>query len=129
MVALGTSGINCYKVFEEDPKTWQDAKQYCEQTESGKLLSILDGFEQSYIRLLSYVNPLSNPWIGLIKNDTEQYYWSDNWIVDYLNWAPTENSFQNCAYFDSNSGSWITSNCDQKRAFICKISQETPPQM
>jgi hypothetical protein len=123
-------GINCYKIFEDSPKTWKNAREFCEQQEGATLASIRDGFEQSYVSLLSYVDTLSTPWIGLIRNNSDQYYWSDNWPVDYTNWAAGwigDSSNESCVYFDSVSGSWNSSNCDETRSFICKISNETLP--
>lgn len=95
-------------------------------------MSILDGFEQSYIRLLSYVDTLSTPWIGLFRNNSNlTYLWSDDWPVVYTNWASGVNFTldQPCVYFNSTSGEWILTDCNENRSFICKISTETPPMM
>jgi len=126
------NGLNCYKIFEDNPKTWKDARDYCQQQEGGKLVSIRDGFEQSYVSLLSYVDTLSTPWIGLIRNNSDTYYWSDDWPVDYTNWAAgwlADSSSESCAYFDSTSGTWNSSDCNVMRPFMCKISNETVPVM
>ena len=125
------SAKNCYKVFDTDLKTWKDAKQFCEQTEGGKLVSIIDGFEQSYIRLLSYTSfSMSNPWIGLIRNNSENYFWSDDWPLEYTNWETgleIDSLPESCAYFNSSTGTWSSTGCYDKKSYICKISREIPP--
>lgn len=59
-------GKNCYKVYL-DKKTWPEAKSHCEQVDGAKLVSIKDGFEQSFMHLLTYVKTQADAWIGLVK--------------------------------------------------------------
>ncbi len=66
-------GKNCYKIVNEKKK-WNEAKKYCEDNENATLVTITDGFEQSYMRLLTYVTPLDDHWIGIIR-------------VNYLNFS------------------------------------------
>lgn len=112
-------------------KTWDEARAIC-QEDSGDLVGIRDGFEQSYLTLLSYLSASieSKPWIGLRKGVRNEYKWSDNWPVEYTNWeegwtkdnASHQLSFESCAYINSINGNWDVSSCDEKRSFICKIS-------
>ena len=74
-------GKNCYKLFEDKKLSWKDAQTYCQNTDQARLVTVSDAFEQGYMRLISYASSTLDPWIGLVKNNTKQYYWSDDWPV------------------------------------------------
>lgn len=96
------------------------------------MVGIRDGFEQSYLTLLSYLSASteSKPWIGLSKGVRNEFKWVDKWPVEYTNWEEgwtNDNSSQqsslSCAYINSINGNWDVSSCNDKRPFICKISK------
>jgi hypothetical protein len=100
------------------------------------LATIRDGFEQSYLSLLTYLQASQylKPWIGLIKENANEYKWVDKWPVEYVNWgagfsndASAVDSNRSCAFIESSSGAWNVSACDQRRSFICKVSTEPLP--
>lgn len=124
-------GKNCYKLVNDKKLSWNDAQNFCENT-GGKLATITDAFESGYIRLLSYSasgDSAFDPWIGLRKNNTIQYFWSDNWPIEFTNWgAGWENEDTiSCAYVLSEDGKWNATTCDAQKNFICKITEETVP--
>jgi hypothetical protein len=117
------NGVNCYRLITE-MKTWSEAKAYCEKEEKARLITITDGFEQAFMRLITYGN--HNPWIGLYQDGSGEYQWSDMWPVQYTNLHPDNirNNVTTCSFIDSNTGYWYeTVLCEQKREFICKITQ------
>lgn len=70
------------------------------------------------------------PWIGLIKENANEYKWIDKWPVEYVNWAEgfsnddsAVDSNRSCAYIESSSGTWNVSKCNFGHSFICKISK------
>ena len=76
------------------------------------------------MRLISFASSTSDPWIGLIKNNTHQYYWSDNWPVEWTNWGEGWESAENerCGFILSSDGTWNATSCLTEKSFICKIS-------
>uniref|UniRef100_A0A3Q1C4T7 C-type lectin domain-containing protein n=1 Tax=Amphiprion ocellaris TaxID=80972 RepID=A0A3Q1C4T7_AMPOC len=118
---------NCYKVVET-PATWDDAEAACQQ-EGGNLASIDMSYDQ-FIRNMNYTK-YHNIWIGLTRDSSFGWAWSDNMPVGFLNWAPGEPSAafhpgdvaeENCVemYHDGN---WNDNNCLQKRGFACRHRQ------
>ena len=61
------NGQNCYKLFNDQQKTWDNAELTC-RSDGGNLVSIRDGFEQAYISLVK-TSSSNFEWIGL-KNVT-----------------------------------------------------------
>ena len=59
------------------------------QNDGGNLVSVKDGFEQSFLQIVAYLNAAKSlkPWIGLNKDDSGVYKWSDGRPVYYINWA------------------------------------------
>ena len=124
------SGKNCYKLVSDKKLSWIDGQNFCENS-GGKLVTISDVYEQGYIRLLSYsTGGISyDPWIGLKKNNSIQYFWSDDWPIEYTNWAQGSSNEDtlSCAFVLSEDGKWNATSCDALKSFICKITQETRP--
>ena len=119
-------GVNCFKLVTDNKLTWRDADLYC-KNDKGRLVTIRDGFEQSFVRLISIVYRAS-PWIGLLTNDSSQYYWADTHPVYYTNWnqnqtQPSGTNKEYCAQIDSVTGYWNLTLCNQPNSFICKISK------
>lgn len=128
-------GQNCYKHYLGQDKTWDEANNMCIK-DSGNLVTISNAFDQSFLRLISYLSAAqeNKPWIGLKKEDSLDYKWADKWPVDYVNWAEgsTEDSSsigtnKSCVYIEPESGKWNVSSCDIQRSFICRITKEQIP--
>jgi hypothetical protein len=130
------NGNNCYKVYSNVEKTWNEAKSQCVQ-DGGDLLSIRDPYEQAYVSLIKTAGSIKPQWIGLKMNDSSNFYWTDNWPLAYTNWDKnwagsvihTNNTQQEekCAFLLATNANWNTTNCDIKMDFMCKISKEIPP--
>ena len=85
---------------------------------------------------MTYLNAAKSltPWIGLTKQKSELFIWSDGWPVEYINWAKDFNanneaviSNKACAYVESDTGTWNVSDCNDQRSFICKITKDSIP--
>ena len=71
--------------------------------------------------------------IPIIKMGSGQATWSDDWPLTYTNLHPssvTQIGSSSCVYVASDSGYWkATTECNEKRDFICKTTKEEPPQI
>ncbi|KAH7718853.1 Macrophage mannose receptor 1, partial [Aphelenchoides avenae] len=75
------SGVyfNCLRVFRDEPKSWADARHYCEK-ESANLVSIRNAFEQAAVSgLLADVGSCSGFWLNA-KYDDDQHVF--RWLED-----------------------------------------------
>ncbi|XP_061778196.1 macrophage mannose receptor 1 [Nerophis ophidion] len=126
----------CYKIVGADRKTWQDARQHC-QDQGGNLVSVLNEREQAFLttQLLAYNDDL---WIGMNDVNWEmRFVWTDGKGVAYTNWAkghPTStpdgrSAFTDEAVFDcviivgsvsKRMGLWKVEDCNIHHGFICK---------
>lgn len=76
-----------YTVIDES-MTWDEAKEYCEKL-GGHLVTITSLEEQQHV--ISLVNNTKNLyWIGLYRNETNNWNWVTNEIFNYSNWANGE---------------------------------------
>jgi hypothetical protein len=50
-------------LYSKTPKSWEDADDIC-KADGGRLVSILDGFEQAYVSLIK-TGSVNSEWIGL----------------------------------------------------------------
>jgi len=57
-----------------------------------------------------------------VKNNSNQFYWSDDWPVEYTNWDENFDK-QTCGYIESSNGKWKTADCDTQFPFICKVTK------
>jgi len=81
------------------------------------LPSIHSGAENIQVwKLYSIDN--SDMWIGLHKNSTGQFVWSDGTPVDYTNWYHSGYTGYNCAYM-SYLGKWYTAPCNNNYKYVC----------
>ncbi len=124
-------GRNCYKVYAgaRMTKTWDDARKQCEDSDNAELVSIVDPFEQSYVYLLTYVKSLQDSWIGLKNKGGSKWSWTDANKMEFENWAnESDKSITKgqCAYIQGKGGKWRFSSCDERKAFMCKISKDAP---
>ena len=79
----------CYLV-SSSIKTWDQAQEYCESLGAG-LVKINSAEENEFVLdLVTQKAPsLEQVWIGL-KWSTNNFYWYDNSVPVYTNWAPHE---------------------------------------
>ncbi|XP_023136670.3 macrophage mannose receptor 1 [Amphiprion ocellaris] len=123
-------GHYCYYVYSgQKGFSWPDARHYCQSVRTD-LVSIHSRAELEFIRNMNYTK-YHNIWIGLTRDSSFGWAWSDNMPVGFLNWAPGEPSAafhpgdvaeENCVemYHDGN---WNDNNCLQKRGFACRHRQ------
>ncbi|XP_024286595.1 macrophage mannose receptor 1 [Oncorhynchus tshawytscha] len=122
---------NCYKLVEE-PKTWEAAQVACEQ-EGGNLASVDMSYDQAFVAGV-VLQGKADAWIGLRrKDDSSSYTWTDGWSVFFTHWGPGEPSnhkTEGCVAMRADPifhGTWNDTDCNSAKAYICKISSESPP--
>ena len=117
-------------------KTWDQAQEYCESLGAG-LVKINSAEENEFVLdLVTQKAPsLEQVWIGL-KWSTNNFYWYDNSVPVYKNWAPHEpngNANEPCGqmWLDGHSmvpiraaGYWNDIPChviaDRPNGIVCK---------
>ncbi|XP_007532781.2 regenerating islet-derived protein 3-gamma-like [Erinaceus europaeus] len=123
---------HCYALFLT-PKSWMEAELNCQKQPSGHLVSVLNGFEATFVATLikSSANSYSYFWMGLHDNSEGQesnlsgWKWSNNDFTNYNAWEKTppttSNSF--CGTLTRNSGfkKWKDYNCDSALPYVCKF--------
>lgn len=132
---------NCYRFFGSEPKTWEEAQNYCCENFDSNLVSVTSASEQEFVIQLwrsSMVPDSSSPnnprlqdslWIGLFHDcDT---FWAWTYIYMYASttfWLPGEpNGDGECAHMwknnaASNGEKWNDVSCDQVMPFMCEMS-------
>ncbi|XP_038078467.1 macrophage mannose receptor 1-like [Patiria miniata] len=121
----------CYQLNINNPKTWTDAKHYCD-AQAGYLTTIINDAENQYITgLLSDFDQagVSDIYIGISDSITDNTLkWVQETGSSYVNWAtgqPTMRSGQlDCGsiYTGGTSGKWESRDCFNLQGFICKIA-------
>lgn len=84
----------CYHVSGEE-MTEEQAQQYCDQKMDANLAKINSQEENNFVLDLAnkHASSAKQVWIGLKwKNDPKNYYWYDNSVPTFTNWAPGEPS-------------------------------------
>uniref|UniRef100_G3QKS7 Rerating family member 1 beta n=1 Tax=Gorilla gorilla gorilla TaxID=9595 RepID=G3QKS7_GORGO len=126
-------GTNAYRsycyYFNEDPETWVDADLYCQNMNSGNLVSVLTQAEGAFVASLIKESSTddSNVWIGLHDPKTNRrWHWSSGSLVSYKSWdtgAPSSANAGYCASLTSCSGfkKWKDESCEKKFSFVCKF--------
>ncbi|XP_013399078.2 macrophage mannose receptor 1-like [Lingula anatina] len=118
-------GDACYQVTAA--MTWEEANATCRRQQD-HLVSVLDGFEQTFLTLKVQELNKQSMWIGLTRTGS-QYYWEDEWPVDYVNWAasePPRNGTARCVMLMAD-GHWKATDCSLKFQGICKRTSAKPP--
>ncbi|KAL0965896.1 hypothetical protein UPYG_G00287380 [Umbra pygmaea] len=121
---------NCYKLVEE-PKTWDAAQTACKQ-EGGNLASIDVSYEQAFVAG-AMLEGKTDAWIGLRRTDSSLFKWIDGWPVFFTHWGPGEPSnhqTEGCVSMHGDRffhGTWNDTDCMSGKAYICKITTESPP--
>ncbi|KAJ7336064.1 hypothetical protein OS493_013441 [Desmophyllum pertusum] len=80
---------NCYRV-EPEALSWDDAEKRCDKLEA-ELVKINSKEENEFVLQLArrFAGERKQIWIGL-KWESRAFYWSDNSIPVYTNWAEDE---------------------------------------
>ncbi|XP_058867355.1 C-type mannose receptor 2-like [Acipenser ruthenus] len=99
-------------VFVETVKGWSEAQRYCRENHID--LATVRSQEEA-TQLLSIVGAsVRDSWIGLYRDDTQNWQWSNSDDVIYSNWRA--DVF--CASVNSD-GKWTDLPCHLQKAFMC----------
>ncbi|XP_062410864.1 macrophage mannose receptor 1-like [Sardina pilchardus] len=123
-------GRYCYLVYDAQKGfSWSEARHVCQEY-SADLASIHSRAEIEFIRQWNYTK-YHHLWMGLTRDSSYGWAWTDKTSVGYVNWAPGEPNViihdgelvrEDCVemYHD---GRWNDNNCGLKRGFICQHRQ------
>ncbi|XP_015907998.1 macrophage mannose receptor 1 [Parasteatoda tepidariorum] len=120
---------SCYRYFPT-PETQVKAEKSC-QTLGGHLVSIQDGFEQSFLH--NFIPKSQSVWTGLSSIKGTWYFrWSDKQPVYYFNWVDGQSVLNTtkpfCAYLDGrNVLKWKTADCSTELPYVCEITDDIAP--
>ncbi|XP_016520290.1 secretory phospholipase A2 receptor [Poecilia formosa] len=136
-IPLGCSNVKpiiCYKGYSgnvriiviKEPKTWEDALNYCEARHS-RFLWIEDEEDQKAVgQWLNFTvtGSLKHLWIGLRQSSVFGFWiWSDR-IANYKNWEngkqPEMALFRHCGVIDAKTFKWSGEDCKLKLPFLCE---------
>ncbi|XP_075127802.1 macrophage mannose receptor 1-like [Leptodactylus fuscus] len=138
---------HCY-IFESSSATsWYRAILKCVRY-GGSLTSVEDSTELDF--LLGHTELLSSQqetfWIGLYKEENDNWLWSDNTPVDFVDWDSEESNEKRisdkerrtdpnilkspkCVKMDAKKGTWCIDMCSVSRGYICKaLKTPLPPE-
>ncbi|XP_078140439.1 uncharacterized protein LOC139931540 [Centroberyx gerrardi] len=98
------------------PGNWSEAKRHCEQKNMN--LAIIHTEEES--KTLNKLNLQADVWIGLKRNSSIPWKWSDGEDYMYTNWADgyNPNSDYHCAI--SADLKWRPTQCSATFHFVCQ---------
>ncbi|XP_072570731.1 uncharacterized protein [Paramormyrops kingsleyae] len=123
-------GRYCYFVYNgKQGFSWPESRHYC-QLAKAELTSLHSRAEVEFLRNINYTK-YHNIWIGLTRDKSFGWAWTDRSSVGFLNWAPGE---PNLAFHPGDvgtedcvemypDGKWNDNNCLQKRGFACRHHQ------
>ncbi|XP_035247102.1 macrophage mannose receptor 1 [Anguilla anguilla] len=123
-------GQHCYFVYnDKNGYSWPESRYKCQQLH-GDLVSLHSQAEVDFLRNINYTK-YHNVWIGLTRDRSFGWGWTDMTSLGYVNWAPGE---PNEAFHPGDAGSencvemypdgkWNDNNCLQKRGFACRHRQ------
>uniref|UniRef100_A0A8C2IH35 C-type lectin domain-containing protein n=1 Tax=Cyprinus carpio TaxID=7962 RepID=A0A8C2IH35_CYPCA len=126
-------GRYCYYAYNgKVGYSWPEARHICQEVNGGELASIHSRAEVEFIRNINYTK-YHNVWIGLTRDRSYGWGWTDLTSLGFTNWAPGE---PNEAFHDGDvgkencvemyhDGTWNDNNCVQKRGFVCRHRQCT----
>ncbi|XP_064362040.1 LOW QUALITY PROTEIN: macrophage mannose receptor 1-like [Dromaius novaehollandiae] len=120
---------HCYYFEASRKRSWSQAYQECTQL-AANLVSIRDYAEANFLSdTIKVLHGKSmNFWIGLKKNDIEEWAWTDKTAVDFVNWnmaEPSNNRHKQCGEICALSGYWNSNVCSFKKGYICKKRKTT----
>ncbi|XP_058870345.1 macrophage mannose receptor 1-like isoform X1 [Acipenser ruthenus] len=99
-------------VFVETKKSWSEAQRYCREKHTD--LATVRSQEEAKQLLNITGASLWGSWIGLYRDDTQNWQWSNSDDVIYSNWRA--DVF--CASVNSD-GKWTDLPCNLQEAFMC----------
>ncbi|KAK6477817.1 macrophage mannose receptor 1-like, partial [Huso huso] len=99
-------------VFVETVKSWSEAQRYCREKHTD--LATVRSQEEAEQLLNITGASLRDSWIGLYRDDTQNWQWSNSNDVIYSNWRA--DLF--CASVNSD-GKWTDLSCNLQKAFMC----------
>jgi len=118
MTSYNADKCYLFKDFD-DTMTWNNANDFCKM-QGGMLVAIHSSDENDM--LMSRTN--GNYWIGLHDVGGRAFLWSDDSLLNYVNWANGEpNNYydsEGCVNFYGDSGLWNDENCGTANYFICE---------
>ena len=105
------------------------AQAFCIE-KGGELVKITSERENDFVLALVRKERMEDVWIGM-KRIGDHWYWSDNSLPKYTNWAPHEpnNKEEKCSQMwnghsvnlpNQASGKWNDIFCDRKHGLVCK---------
>ncbi|XP_058873423.1 macrophage mannose receptor 1-like isoform X2 [Acipenser ruthenus] len=100
-------------VFVETVKSWSEAQRYCREKHTD-LATVRSQEEVEQLLPVTGASLIANAWIGLYRDDTQNWQWSNSDDVIYSNWRA--DVF--CASVNSD-GKWTDLPCNLKKAFMC----------
>ncbi|XP_066267584.1 uncharacterized protein [Branchiostoma lanceolatum] len=117
----------CYKYFDEDKKTYDEAKETC-AADGGMLAMPKDNAANNFIARLG--GDSDKRWIGLTDATSEgQWVFQDGQTPEstgYSQWKqdkPTDDDDKNCAVLLPGDLEWEDMKCSQSERFICQLYQ------
>nr|CCP50119.1 MRC1L-E [Gallus gallus] len=115
---------HCYHFEAVRKKRWSQAHEECARL-AADLLSVGDYTEANFvaetIKILHGKSP--NFWIGLKRDDREQWVWTDKSELDFVNWQigePANRMHKDCGEVCALTGFWNTNVCSFRKGYICK---------
>ncbi|XP_058864857.1 macrophage mannose receptor 1-like [Acipenser ruthenus] len=100
-------------VFVNTLKSWSAAQTYCREKHTD-LATVHSQEETQQLLNIAGASLNTSAWIGLYRDDTQNWQWSNGDDVIYSNWRA--DLF--CASVNSE-GKWIDLPCHLQRAFMC----------
>ncbi|XP_017158326.1 secretory phospholipase A2 receptor-like isoform X2 [Poecilia reticulata] len=123
--------VICYKghvraIVIKEPKTWEDALNYCKARHSRFLLIEDEEDQEAVGQWLKYTvtGSLKRLWIGLRQSSVFGFWiWSDR-IANYKNWEngkqPEMPLSHHCGVIDAKTYKWNDEDCNFKLPFLCE---------
>ncbi|TRY84221.1 hypothetical protein DNTS_026642 [Danionella cerebrum] len=110
--------------------SWPEARHICQEVNGGDLASIHSRAEMEFLRTINTTKG-ENTWIGLTRDRSLGWAWTDRSALSFTNWAAGEPNQaihdgdtlkENCGEMYSD-GSWNDNICSQRKGFICRHRQ------
>ncbi|MGH0170176.1 UNVERIFIED_CONTAM: hypothetical protein FKN15_058552 [Acipenser sinensis] len=101
------------KVYVETVKSWSEAQSYCRERYTD-LATVRSQEEVEQLLNITGDSLSDTAWIGLYRDDTQNWQWSNSDDVIYSNWKAE----LFCASVKS-SGEWEDRVCNEEKAFMC----------
>ncbi|MGH0155946.1 UNVERIFIED_CONTAM: hypothetical protein FKN15_058926 [Acipenser sinensis] len=99
--------------YENTLMSWSDAQSYCRENNTD-LVTMHSQEEAEQLLNLTGDSLNDTAWIGLYRDDTQNWQWSNSDDVIYSNWRAE----LFCASV-SSTGEWEDRVCNEKKAFMC----------